>query len=188
MQPGPNSTIPEDTRQESFCDMLKFACCPNFQWKSFIVLITAFEVFVFVISLFYGGVQEPNRQYQTPTFLQIPLQTLDVFGAKWPRKMKESFEIWRFVMPMFLHANFSHLFFNCFSQVIFGSRLENKHGTSTLVWVYFLSGLGGVVFSSLVSDSISVGASTAIYGLMGSYAGALILNWRALDFEGSPRN
>lgn len=54
--------------------------------------------------------------------------------------------------------------------------------------VYFLSGFGGILFSCLVSDELSVGASTAIYGIMGSLLGVMILNWNALDFPGSPRN
>ena len=37
--------------------------------------------------------------------------------------------------------------------------------------------MGGVLFSALCSDAISCGASTAIYGLIGSYAALLIVNW-----------
>ena len=105
-----------------------------------------------------------------------------------PYKMRYNFEIWRFFTPMLLHANFAHLFFNCFSQLIFGSRLEFQHGSKLIMIVYGLTGFGGVLFSCLINDTVSVGASAAIYGLLGSILGFLILNWNTLDFPGSPRN
>ena len=54
--------------------------------------------------------------------------------------------------------------------------------------IYLLSGLGGNILSTVLSDSIAVGASTAIFGLLGSAVGYLIFNWYALDYPGSPRN
>lgn len=40
-----------------------------------------------------------------------------------------------------------------------------------------MSGFGGILLSALATNGIAVGASTAIFGLVGSYVGALILNW-----------
>ena len=54
--------------------------------------------------------------------------------------------------------------------------------------IYLLSGLGGNILSTVLNDSISVGASTAIFGLLGSVVGYLIFNWYALDYPGSSRN
>ena len=50
--------------------------------------------------------------------------------------------------------------------------------------LYILSGFGGILFSAMMSDSTSVGASTAIFGLIGSYIGCLILNWDYLKRNG----
>ena len=38
--------------------MIKFACCPNFKWKSFIFIITVIDVVVFIAMLIYGGVNK----------------------------------------------------------------------------------------------------------------------------------
>lgn len=47
--------------------------------------------------------------------------------------------------------------------------------------IYLLSGIGGNVFSALINDNLSVGASTAITGLMAAYVAYIVLNWTALE-------
>jgi len=47
--------------------------------------------------------------------------------------------------------------------------------------LYIVSGVGGIVFSCCCNSSISVGASTAIFGLLGGLLGMVIVNWKALD-------
>lgn len=42
---------------------------------------------------------------------------------------------------------------------------------------------GGILFSSVCSDILSVGASTAVYGLIGTYLAFVILNWNYLKFD-----
>jgi membrane associated rhomboid family serine protease len=84
--------------------------------------------------------------------------------------MRYRYHLWRFLTPMFLHANLQHLASNLFSQLVIGSQLESSfthwcHFPS----LYLLSGFGGVLFSSLISDSPSVGASTCIFGLIAYY-------------------
>lgn len=44
-----------------------------------------------------------------------------------------------------------------------------------------ISGIGGNVFSALIEDSLSVGASTAINGILAAYLGYLLINWKALE-------
>lgn len=53
-------------------------------------------------------------------------------------------------------------------------------GTKNFTLLYLLSGFGGILFSVLCDDTRSCGASTAVYGLIGSYVGYLILNWSYL--------
>ena len=57
-----------------------------------------------------------------------------------------------------------------------------------IIIIYFISGIGANIFSSLVSDDIAVGASTSIFGLLGSMLGYLALNWQALNYPGSGRD
>jgi len=53
--------------------------------------------------------------------------------------------------------------------------------------LYLLSAISGNLFSALLSDNISVGASTAIFGMLASMLGYLIINWDALERYGSAR-
>lgn len=80
-----------------------------------------------------------------------------------------------------------HLFSNLISQLIFGLSMEVSLGTKNMIFLYFLSGFGGYLVSSLASDSISVGASGSILGILGCYLGYFIKNWDELGPLGSLR-
>ena len=112
-------------------------------------------------------------------FLEPDIQSLLDLGAKYPYNMKKGY-IWLFVTPVFLHANFMHLFTNTASILIFGINLESTIGIPRTISVYFISGICGNLMSALVTDDISVGASSCIFGLMGALLAYLILNWEAL--------
>jgi membrane associated rhomboid family serine protease len=52
------------------------------------------------------------------------------------------FGAWQVVTYMFLHANFSHIFFNMFALVSFGTILEREWGAARFLTFYFLCGVG----------------------------------------------
>jgi membrane associated rhomboid family serine protease len=62
-------------------------------------------------------------------------------GAFW-YPANEHFEPWQAVTYMFLHANFSHIFFNMFALVSFGTILEREWGAARFLIFYFLCGVG----------------------------------------------
>lgn len=74
-----------------------------------------------------------------------------------------------------------HLFSNVVAQLMIGSSLESDIGTARFMALYLLSGFGGILFSVCCSDMRSVGASTAVYGLVGAYLSFMILNWGHLS-------
>ena len=75
---------------------------------------------------------------------------------------------WRIITGAFLHANLSHLFFNVLVMYLLGRRLEFSAGTSVVVGTYLLAMLGGSAGALLSSpQAVTVGASGAVYGLMG---------------------
>jgi membrane associated rhomboid family serine protease len=78
-------------------------------------------------------------------------------------------EYWRLVTAGFLHAGLFHLFFNMFALYILGTMLEPAIGTLRFALIYFVSlltGSFGVVL--LDPNAATVGASGAIFGLMGA--------------------
>jgi membrane associated rhomboid family serine protease len=80
-------------------------------------------------------------------------------------------EYWRLLTSGFLHAGFMHLFFNMFSLYILGGLLEPAIGRLRFGLIYFTSLLCGSLGALLLDpDSLTVGASGAIFGLMGAAA------------------
>jgi membrane associated rhomboid family serine protease len=62
-------------------------------------------------------------------------------GALW-FPANDHFRFWQVVTHMFLHANFSHIFFNMYALVSFGSILEREWGAGRFLVFYFLCGIG----------------------------------------------
>jgi rhomboid protease GluP len=77
-------------------------------------------------------------------------------------------EYYRLITGAFMHANIFHLLFNCYALYIIGSQLESFLGKFKYTIVYFFSALSGSLMSILFTSGYSVGASGAIFGLMGS--------------------
>ena len=64
--------------------------------------------------------------------------------------LNEQFGIWQFVSHMFVHANFTHLFFNMFGLFSFGSLLERIWGMKRFLIFYFAVGIGaGLIYSAV---------------------------------------
>ena len=78
---------------------------------------------------------------------------------------------WTLITYMFLHAGISHLLFNMIGLFFFGPRLEDRLGSRGFLWLYFLSGIGGAVFSLVFArDAAVAGASGAVYGILLGFA------------------
>lgn len=77
-------------------------------------------------------------------------------------------EWWRFVTPMLLHGSILHIGFNMYALLSFGSGLERHYGHGRFLLLYLLSGFAGGVFSFLLTEDYSIGASGAIFGLIGA--------------------
>ncbi|MEX2144222.1 MAG: rhomboid family intramembrane serine protease [Anaerolineales bacterium] len=75
---------------------------------------------------------------------------------------------WRFLTPMLLHASLIHIGFNMYALYILGPELERHFGHLPFLILYVLSGFGGIVLSFLLTSSPSLGASTAVFGLLGA--------------------
>jgi membrane associated rhomboid family serine protease len=83
----------------------------------------------------------------------------------------EQGEYWRLVTSGFLHAGFFHLAVNMFSLYILGTLLEPAIGKLRFGLIYAVSLLAGA-FGALLFEpnGLTVGASGAIFGLMGAAA------------------
>ena len=85
-------------------------------------------------------------------------------------------ELWRFLTPALLHGSLPHIAFNMYALLSFGTSLERYFGHGRFFLLYVLGAFAGNVASFLFSPGYSVGASTAIFGLLGAEAVFLIRN------------
>ena len=77
---------------------------------------------------------------------------------------------WTVVTYMFLHAGFSHLFFNMLALYFFGPRLEARIGGRHFIGLYLTSGIVGALVSLVTPTALIVGASGAVFGVMLGFA------------------
>ncbi len=89
-------------------------------------------------------------------------------------------QVWRILTGGFLHASLVHLLFNMFALYILGGLLEPAIGRLRFALIYFVSLLSGSFGALLLaSDSLTVGASGAVFGLMG--AAIIVMRHRGIN-------
>ena len=77
-------------------------------------------------------------------------------------------EIWRLASATFLHGGPDHLLGNCISLYILGMACEHAIGWRRLLAVFAAGAIGGWTLSLAMAPGPSVGASGAIFGVMGA--------------------
>lgn len=110
---------------------------------------------------------------------------LKMGGLQWHRVVYEH-QGWRLLTAMWLHAGLFHLLGNMLFVVLIGVRLEQQFGFVRVGIIYVLSGFGGSILSSLfLRAGVSVGASGALFGLLGAMLSELLINWTIYTSKGS---
>jgi len=100
---------------------------------------------------------------------------LELFGARINDFIRAG-QVWRLLTPALLHASIPHIFFNMYALYSFGMGLEGYFGHRRFLLLYVLGAFAGNVTSFLFTTGYSVGASTAVFGLIGAEAVFLIQN------------
>lgn len=104
--------------------------------------------------------------------------TLEKMGGLQWTKIVHQHQGWRLISSIWLHAGIIHLISNMLCLAVVGIRLEQQCGFVRIGAIYLLSGFGGCILSSLfIRNSISVGASGTLFGLLGAMLSELITNW-----------
>ena len=100
-------------------------------------------------------------------FLNIHEDLIMAFGDYAPL-IKEG-EYYRMITSMFLHVDIIHLGVNMYSLYILGKQAESFFGKAKFLIIYLLSGIGASLLSCLLTNgAVSVGASGAIFGILGA--------------------
>jgi rhomboid protease GluP len=111
------------------------------------------QVLVFLLMELTGGSQSTDNLIR--------------FGAKYNPSIMQG-EWWRFFTPIFIHIGIIHLAMNSYALFYLGKYVEKLFGHKRFIVIYLFSGFLGSVVSFLMSNSLSAGASGAIFGCMGS--------------------
>ena len=102
-------------------------------------------------------------------FFNIGINALVNFGGN-NLLIVQSGEVWRLISAAFLHVSLIHLLVNMYSLVIIGTQVETFIGKFKFLFVYLISAICGNLLSLIFNEAniVSVGASGAIFGLMGA--------------------
>ena len=85
-------------------------------------------------------------------------------------------EWWRLFFHMYLHAGVLHMFFNVFSLLFVGKVVEKKIGSLLYLLLYHVIAIVNAIIMCLIfPDSISVGASAGIFGMIGIVC---VMKWK----------
>jgi len=174
---GPVSLLqPRDPVDSSLLER----CFPWISIYSFTALISIVDVIMFIVTLIVGGVKYDGAIVKGNAMLGPSALTLYKMGGKWEPDIYAG-NVWRLLTPVFLHAGLIHLFSNLFFQLRFGFVLELRWGIIRFIVIYFVTGIGASFLSCLGSPgSVSVGASGALFGIIGANITYLIYNWEKI--------
>ncbi len=123
------------------------------------ICIIFMNIFIFLILEFKGSTED--------------IQFMIGHGALYIPAILHEKEYIRFFTSIFLHFGIEHLFFNMLILMVIGSNVERELGKIRYVLLYMLSGIAGNIISFLFAlffhpQSVSAGASGAIFGIIGS--------------------
>lgn len=118
-------------------------------------ILVAANIAVYALTSYIGG-----------SFLETDFYSvIRVYGLYTPAVLNG--EVWRLFTSLFVHANIAHIAGNMLFLFIYGLRAEEMFDLKEYMAIYFLSGLAGNALS-LFTDFFSVGASGAIFGVLGA--------------------
>jgi rhomboid protease GluP len=119
------------------------------------------------IGLYIATVVYSMGQGNSGAFMNLDGKTLYEFGAKFSASIAGG-EWWRLVTAGFLHGGLMHIAMNLWVLYDLGPQVEEIYGTERYLSIYLISSAGGFLASTYWSNSLSIGASAALFGLIGA--------------------
>ena len=128
----------------------------NYKFKNFpaTCVLIGINVAIYLLMTFAGGSQNPG--------------VLVRFGANFAPYVSNG-EYWRLLTAMFLHIGLEHLALNMLTLYFIGASLEPILGSVRFAVLYLVSGICGDAASYSLTNGLSAGSSTALFGLFGAY-------------------
>jgi rhomboid protease GluP len=133
---------------------------PHARFTTTVILLINF-------GLYLAMVVYSMRAGNESAFMGLDGRTLFDFGAK----LREAILLgqwWRLITAGFLHGGMFHIFMNSWVLYDLGTTVERFYGTSRMLVIYFVSTVTGFFASMYWNPGLSVGASAALFGLIGA--------------------
>lgn len=125
-------------------------------------ILVAANIAVYALTSYIGG-----------SFLETDFyKIIAVYGLYTPAVLNG--EVWRLFTSLFVHANIAHIAGNMLFLFIYGLRAQEMFDLKEYMAIYFLAGLAGnalTMFTDFIilgGFAVSVGASGAIFGVLGA--------------------
>jgi membrane associated rhomboid family serine protease len=129
--------------------------------NQFTLILIGINLAVFVLEWLAGGMGP----------MSADISVLIAFGAKKNDLIADQHQYWRLVTCVFLHIGFVHFLLNNYALWIVGRDIEQIYGSARFLLLYLATGVLASLSSFYYSpDSVSAGASGAIFGLFGVMA------------------
>ncbi|XP_019881810.1 protein rhomboid [Aethina tumida] len=121
----------------------------------------------------------------TTSILQILFHVIsnEDFRKQLRFEPKKQTEVWRFVTYMLVHDDWYHLIFNILMQCLFATFLERRQGRLSVMSVYVVGGMTGVLGASCVHPDLVIGASAGVYALLMSNLADIMLNLETIKYK-----
>jgi len=100
---------------------------------------------------------------------QIFFPVITQKGIKLSGPILQGEQLWRLATPMFLHGGLPHLLTNIYSLQAVGNDVERYFGPGRYIFTYLVSGVVANYVSALKTPNPSLGASGAVFGIVGAY-------------------
>jgi membrane associated rhomboid family serine protease len=133
-----------------------------------VLVLILLNVVAFLFEISVGDLNDPEILHRV--------------GALDPYAVVAQGQYWRLFTALFLHGGFTHLLFNVFALYVLGPPLERAIGSVRFAVCYLVSGLAssagvvGLMVIGFVQAAELVGASGCIMGIVGAWAGFLLLH------------
>ena len=96
-------------------------------------------------------------------------------------------EYWRLFTANFLHIGFLHVAFNGYALYVLGQEAEAIYGSTRFLVIFLLASLSGAIASFALTYGLSAGASTGIFGLIGTLIAFFVRNREVFGSLGRTR-
>lgn len=122
-----------------------------------------------------------SAQREGASIWGFDIPTLVALGAKDRFSILYQGEWWRLLTAGFLHGGLVHIAFNTYGIMMLGPWVEESMGAARVAIIYVLTTISGFWASLLLTNSVSIGASAAIFGFLGALIGWGIRNRKTYE-------